>query len=311
VTETIPPAYQSSLVKRKRSTRAEMEARLDALYDIVAEQQPMTVRQVFYQATVRGLIPKTENGYQMVGTALSQMRLSGRLPFAWIADNTRLMRKPTTFRSLESAIRSTAHFYRKALWTDESASYVEIWLEKDALSGVIYPVTSEFDVPLMVARGYASLSFLHGSAEQMAEQDKPCYVYQFGDHDPSGVDAARAIEVRLRELAPDAEIHFERIAVIPEQIDYFGLPSRPTKTTDTRSKKWTGGDSVELDAIAPGELRSMVRECIERHIDVDALAVALVAEESERDALRMFSQSLTNAKSSGHAYASMPIPGRA
>jgi hypothetical protein len=236
--------------KRRRATKAQMEERQLTLLAIVAEQKPMTVRQVFYQATVRGLIPKTENGYQQTVRELGDLRRTGRLPFSWIADMTRWQRRPRAYSSIGDALKETARFYRRRLW-DDAEAYVEVWVEKDALSGVIYPVTSEYDVPLMSAKGYPSLTFLHAAASSMAAEDRPCYVYQFGDHDPSGVDAARAIEETLREMAPDAEIYFERMAVLPRQIDAWRLPTRPTKTTDTRSKKWTGGDSVELDAIDP------------------------------------------------------------
>jgi hypothetical protein len=273
--------------KRLRATKAEMKLRKKRLISIVAEQQPMTVRQVFYQATVRGIVPKTENGYQMVATALAELRRGGSIPFRWIADNTRWVRRPNTYSSIAHALQETAKFYRRSLW-ELAPSYVEIWLEKDALSGVIYPVTSEFDVPLMVARGYPSLSFLHAAATVMSDEERPCFVYQFGDHDPSGVDAARAIEQSLKEMAPDAEIHFERIAATPEQIARLSLPARPTKTTDTRAKKWTGGDSVELDAIDPDTLRALVRDCIERHIDWRQLDVLRVAEQSERQQLAIF-----------------------
>jgi hypothetical protein len=274
---------------RKRSTIEEMQARREALYDIVAEQRPMTVRQVFYQATVRGLIPKTENGYQMVATDLANMRKEGELPYGWIADNTRWMRKPKTFDSMKDALEHTAKFFRRSLWTDAEC-YVEIWLEKDALSGVVMPVTAEYDVPLMVARGYASLSFLNAAAEAMAEEDRPCYIYQLGDHDPSGVDAARHIEERLREMAPDAEIHFERIAVTPEQIKEWDLPSRPTKASDPRTKNWEGGDSVELDAIAPDDLRQIVRDAIEQHIDQYQLDFLKAQEAREKEMLTMFAR---------------------
>jgi hypothetical protein len=274
---------------RRRSTSEEMKARREALYNIVAEQQPMTVRQVFYQATVHGLVPKTENGYQMVATDLGNMRREGELPYGWIADNTRWMRKPTTYDSMEEALQDTAKFYRRGLWKDADA-YVEIWLEKDALSGVVYPVTSEYDVPLMVARGYASLSFLNNAAEALAEEERPCYIYQLGDHDPSGVDAARSIEARLREMAPDAEIHFKRIAVTPQQIAEWNLPSRPTKTSDPRSKNWTGGDSVELDAISPDDLRQLVRDCIEQHVDQDQLDFLREQEAREKEMLGMFAK---------------------
>jgi len=282
-------ALSYTSAKRRRATKAEMESRKSQLVSIVVEQQPMTVRQVFYQATVRGIVPKTENGYQMVATALAELRRDGRIPFRWIADHTRWMRRPRTYSNIAHALRETAKFYRRALW-DHSPSYVEVWIEKDALTGVIMPMTEEFDVPLMSAKGYPSLTFLHSAAAQMAEEDRPCFVYQFGDHDPSGVDAARAIEENLREMAPGAEIHFKRVAVTPEQISEWNLPTRPTKTTDTRSKKWNGGDSVELDAIDPDTLRGLVRDCIERHVDKRKLEIIRVAEESERQQLAMFAR---------------------
>jgi hypothetical protein len=147
----ITTVYQASPVKR-RSTKAEVEQRRNALFDIVKTMYPMTVRQVFYQATVRGIVEKAESGYAKVQTDLTLMRRSGELHYDWLADNTRWQRKPNTFISIEEALKATARLYRKNLWADAD-SYVEIWLEKDALSGVIYPITSMYDVPLMVARG--------------------------------------------------------------------------------------------------------------------------------------------------------------
>ncbi len=156
---------------------------------------------------------------------------------------------------------------------------------------MIFPVTSEFDVPLMVSRGYASLSFLHSAAEDMNLEDRPCYIYHLGDWDPSGQDAARHIEETLRELAPDAEIYFERLAVTRRLIELFGLPSRPTKRSDTRSKNWHG-DSVELDAIHPEELRGIVRCNIEAHLSPEQFKVLKVAEESERGLLQHWAERL-------------------
>ena len=147
--------YQASSIRRQRSTKAEVEARREALFEIIAEMRPMTVRQVFYQATVRGLVEKAESGYAKVQTDLTLMRREGILPYDWLADNTRWQRKPRTFDSVEEALNETARFYRKNLWANAD-SYVEIWLEKDALAGVVLPVTAMFDVPLMVTRGYAS-----------------------------------------------------------------------------------------------------------------------------------------------------------
>jgi hypothetical protein len=258
----------------------------DRLLEIVSTMQPMTVRQVFYQASVRDIIEKSEAGYTKIQTDLVQMRCSGVLPYDWITDNTRWQRKPRTFSSVEEALHNTARYYRKALW-DEQPSHVETWLEKDALAGVILPITGLYDVPLMVARGYASLSFLHSAAEYIADLDVPTHIYHFGDFDPSGVNAGEKIEETLREMAPAAEIHFERVAVTADQIKAWDLPTRPTKRTDSRAKNF-GGISVELDAIDPDRLRSLVEETIQRHLPVEQLQVLKAAEESERELIASF-----------------------
>jgi hypothetical protein len=274
-------SYQASRIKRHRSTKAEVEQRRQELYDIVEAGKPMTVRQVFYQATVHGIVEKAESGYSKVQTDLTLMRRSGELPYGWLADNTRWQRKPNTFSTVSDALEETARLYRKSLWADAD-SYVEVWLEKDALAGVVYPITSRFDVPLMVARGYASLSFLHSAAEYINSLTVPTFLYHLGDFDPSGVNAGEKIEKTLCEMASDADIYFERIAVTEEQIEDWELPTRPTKTSDARAKGF-GGISVELDAIEPNMLRQIVQEAIEQHLPAEQYEVLKAAEESERE----------------------------
>lgn len=121
-----------------------METIRAALYEILADDHPQTVRGVFYQATVRGVVSKTDDakGYGTVQRLLTEMRRSGDIPYAWLADGTRWMRKPTTFSSLEAALRRTAETYRRALW-DDAPIAVELWVEKEALAGVLYEVTHE------------------------------------------------------------------------------------------------------------------------------------------------------------------------
>jgi hypothetical protein len=272
--------YPVRHIKRYRAPKAEVEQRRQSFFEIVSEMRPMTVRQVFYQASVRGIVDKSDAGYNKVQHDLVEMRRAGVLPYDWLADNTRWQRKPHTFDSVEQALNDTASFYRKALWANADA-YVEVWLEKDALSGVVMPVTSKYDVPLMVARGYASLSFLHSAAAFIESLDVPTWIYHFGDFDPSGVNAGEKIKETLIEMAPAAEIHFERVAVTAEQIGDWNLPTRPTKTSDTRSRNF-GDISVELDAIDPSRLRDLVTEVIERHLPPDQFAVLKVAEASER-----------------------------
>ena len=276
--------YSASPIKRSRRTKAAVTSIRDAIRDILEADHPQTVRQVFYALTVRGVVKKVEGEYQQtVIRLLVDMREAGDIPFGWIADHTRWQRKPTTYVGLDACLKATSDFYRRDLWAAMPV-YVEVWCEKDALAGVLVEETAPYDVPLMVARGYSSISFLHSAAKAIEAKGKPARIYHFGDLDPSGQDAARDIEAKLRRYAPEAEIHFERPAVTRAQVEEWSLPSRPTKMTDTRAKKFVG-TSVELDAIPAGKLRELVRGCIERHVDQKQLAVLRAAEESERETL--------------------------
>jgi len=272
--------YGTSPTKVRR-TKADMASIRQALYATLEDDHPATVRQVFYRLVTQGVIAKTEAEYKRtICRLLREMRLAGELPFGWITDNTRWMRKPTTYSSLEHALRRTAEAYRRSLW-DTQEVYVEVWLEKDALAGVLMEETVKWDVPLMVTRGYPSLSYLYEAAEQIRGCGKPAHLYYFGDYDPSGLDITRNVERRLREFAPLADIRFERVAVTPEQITRWQLPTRPTKQSDSRSKGFEGG-SIEVDAIPPRDLRALTRDRIEQHVNHRSLEVLQLAEREER-----------------------------
>jgi hypothetical protein len=117
-------SYVARHIKRRRATKAEVEERREKLFDIIEAMRPMTVRQVFYQATVCGIVEKTEAGYTKVQTDLVLMRKAGDLPYEWLADNTRWQHKPNTFANIEDALKETAASYRKAL---SSRSACAIW----------------------------------------------------------------------------------------------------------------------------------------------------------------------------------------
>lgn len=267
-----------------------MEAIREAIEAAVRKDRPMTVRQVFYRMAVQGVVPKQERrGYNTVQRLLVEMRREGRIPYSWIVDSSRTIRRPTTFDSMEDALRNTARAYRRSLWTDLPV-YIQIWLEKEALTGVLWDVTDRWDVPLWVSRGYTSLSYLHSGAERIQaaiEAGRRVYVYNFGDHDPSGVNAWEKLQETIRAFIDDPQaVEFERVAVTPEQIDAWDLPSRPTKKSDTRSKAWSAGESVEMDAIPPARLKELVRGCVERHIPRRELDYIRAIEEEERQTLR-------------------------
>lgn len=276
---------QSLTTKKSRNRRTgEQYEQLDrAIIDVCRAERPITVRGVFYRVLTTGVIEKSEQEYGVVQRRVLQLRRNGRLPWQWITDGTRFRIKPDTWGSVDQMLADTASSYRRALWHDQDV-YIEVWSEKDAISSVVSPITAEYDVPLMVARGYSSETFLRTSADEIQMVGKPTVIYQLGDHDPSGADAWRVIQEKLTEYAPGCELTFERLAVTPDQIIALELPTRPTKKSDSRSKNFSG-ESVEVDAIPSSILRDLVRGAIEQHIDQHRLEITRIVEEQERTSL--------------------------
>ncbi len=260
---------------------------------------PMTVRQMFYQLETRGYVEKSENGYRLTAKNLVQMRKRGVIGYEFITDNTRWARRAHTFETLEKCLEYTRETYRKSLWVFQPC-YVEIWIEKEALIGVIDEVTMKYDVPLMPCKGYPSETFLFSAAQYIKRQNKPTYIYYFGDFDPTGKDIPRHIEKTLREFG--ADFTFEVMAVTEDQIRDFGLPTRPTKKSDTRAKGWNK-DSVELDAITPKALRELVEVCIVKHMDLKSWNRVLETEKAERETLNNFFKQLGTSTQIYHASA--------
>lgn len=241
----------------------------------------LTLRHLFYRLVSAGTIPKTEAAYNNLLHHTKIMRQKGILPYSVFADNTRLRRKSRTYKSLEDALNFWSNTYRQELWLRQDC-YVEIWSEKDAISNIIVDVTDNYHVPLMVARGFSSLTFLYNAAEEIMDTGKPAFIYHLGDLDPSGVKAAEDIHAKLLEFG--CYVQFERLAVTRDQVEEYSLPTRPTKS-NTHSKGWKG-DSVEIDAMDPGILKSLVRNAIISHIDFDELEKLKADEAVQRDTLR-------------------------
>ena len=286
----------------------------------------MSVRQVFYRLTAQGMIDKTEAEYKgTVCRLLAELRRSGAIPYHWLADSTRWMRRPRTFCSIEEALRRTASTYRRALW-DDAPVCVEIWLEKEALAGVLVEVTDEWDVPLMVTRGYPSISFLYAAGEAIRERSdngQRTEIYYFGDRDPSGLDIDRAIRQGIGESidAPAIPDDFTAADLVdlqrgrqaashtperrdPEEMEFsFDLHAGFTRVavTEAQIREWDlptrptkktdsrakgfAAHSVEVDAIPSHQLRALAQEAIEGHVDHRRLDVLRTYEDEERRVL--------------------------
>jgi hypothetical protein len=287
---TVYPVNGTSTIKRSRRTKAQIEALDDALREIVDQFRPVTVRQVFYQAVNRALVPKSETkGYRVVQRRLVTLRESGSIPHGDIVDGTRYVHGYRRYHDLDEFTTYAAGLYRKDYWSTSEVN-VEVWLEKDALKGVLIPtVVNECGLGLHVTRGFASITYLQEAAEDIERDGRPTYVYVLTDFDPSGVSIAEKVGEELTARAPHSEIIVERLAVDREQIDRWNLPTRPTKASDTRAAKFRrlhSTDSVELDAIPPDELRTLVRNAIDSHMEPWRLRQYRTVEREERETLR-------------------------
>lgn len=281
--------YGTSPVKRHRRTKAELEDIDAAIIVTAAAEQPISVRGLFYRVMSKGLVPKSDAGYSVVQRQALKLRRAGDLPYHWVADGTRWQTKPRTYSSVDDAVDILASSYRRALWDDQDV-HVELWVEKDAIASVVSRTTSKWDVPLMVARGFASESFLWTAGQEILFDRKPAVIFQLGDHDASGVAAWEDTQRKLTEFVGGAvDLSFRRLAVTPEQIETYDLPTRPQKQTDTRAAKFKG-ECVEVDAMPSTALRSIVSEAIEEWIDPEALRLTNIAEESEREGLRALAE---------------------
>ena len=274
-----------------RRTKSEIQAIKVAIVRFAFENRPVSVRQTFYHLVSRNFVEKrdAECG-NTVDRLMVKMRENGELPWEWVRDNSRDIYKPRTFSSAEDALANLIVTYRRKVF-DDLDEYVVIGIEKEALVGVLYEqVTALYDVPLVPLRGFSGVGYLHEDvAKMIALTGKPCRFFYLGDYDPSGNDIARDAELKLRryvrELAPSIDLDFERVAVTQDQIVSLNLPTRPTKTTDTRSKGFVG-ESVEVDAIPPADLRAMVVECIRRVVSDEHLQDITDQEQRDKDLLQ-------------------------
>lgn len=263
-----------------------MDELRQAILDAVHIERPCTVRSCFYRVVSArpDLIDKTETDYGVVQRVTAVMRREGELSFTDIVDGGRRPLLPAGYTSAQEMLRIQARWFRRDISTNQS-TLTMLWVEKDALIGVVEGVTDQFGVTVLSSRGYSSLSLLHDAARRVKQMNRPAVHLNIGDHDPSGADAWRAIQDDMRLfVGPGVPQVFHRVAVTEQQIEELELPTRPTKQSDRRAKNFEGG-SVEADAIPPTVLRDLLRDAIIPFVDLDALDETLEAQREDRECL--------------------------
>jgi hypothetical protein len=282
--------YCAGTIKRYRRTSAELEQLDNQILAVLGEDHPQSVRHVFYRMTNPRLIvpvPKTDhganNGYRVVQDRVKKLRRSGRLPYGWITDATRRGYFVNTYRNASDFLRSMSGHYRADIW-QQSHFHCEVWVESRSIAGVVQDDCEELAVSLYPAGGFSSITLAYDAAQNINYEcgdGRDCVIIYVGDYDPAGVLIDQSIEKEIREhLDPGIKLHFWRLGITEEQLAQYDLPTKPRKESDKRALHIR--ETVEAEAMPTHILRGLLREVIENLLPEGALAVAKVAEQSER-----------------------------
>ena len=251
-----------------RRTNAMMDEFRDIILDVIRAEPKLTLRRLHYALVSRGVQPNVLTSYQNLSAISVEMRRGGSIPRGTFVDNARETLYPNIWDSLAEAVASLIDHYRRSPWTN-SEDRVLVMVEKDALRGVLWPTCSSLGVPLGIARGRASESFLEDMAEvindEASEYAGNLHVGYLGDWDPTGWANPDDIEKRLRGFLDDeSRMTFTRLGLNPAQITALGLPtSMVAKSSDPNYARWPGGTvAVEVDAVPVAELQRIVRDFI-------------------------------------------------
>lgn len=268
----------------KRRTFSWTEHQLDKLNKVLTileeleDYKPLTLRQIYYQLVGKGYIENKVSQYGMLSQLLKHARIEGRIAWEDIEDRVRayhdLRGWETSSDYIKDSLKQFLNNYQRDLLQSQDV-YLEIWIEKDALSSIFTRVAKPYTIPVVVCRGFSSVSFLNDYKDRLSyfQERRPILLY-FGDFDPSGVEMLKAMETTLEEELGVEGIEFKRVALLPEDIVKYELPHSPEalKKTDTRASKHIseyGELAVELDALSPVVLEAKIKEAIEQEIDLE------------------------------------------
>jgi len=255
----------------------------------------LTLRQLYYQFVSRALIANKQSEYKRLGDIINDARLAGKIDWLAITDRTRNLTGLPHWDGPEDIVSASANHFHLDKWKNQD-NRIEVWIEKDALAGVIEGVCKELDVPFFSCRGYTSQSEMWVAARRLIKYDKAGQapvILHLGDHDPSGIDMSRDIEDRIA-LFTEAHrglrrrFEFRRLALNMDQVEKYNPPPNPAKTTDARYAGYQaehGDESWELDALEPKVLADLIRENIEEFRDEDQWSEDLAEEDRHKEDL--------------------------
>jgi hypothetical protein len=299
----------------KRITRL-----INQAIEILDDESPMTVRQLFYRLVSIGSLANCRGDYVKVSRIMTIARNDGRVGWDDIVDRSRADYAPSVWEDAAEYVETIRAGYRKDYWSTQPA-HVEIWVEKDAIVGSIEDLADELGVRVRPGKGFQSTTKVHEIAELFSKITKPIFVYYLGDHDPSGRTAEDELKDRVhRHLLQILDqtigwgdgmfraikgtyFSMERLAIHRADIEKFHLPPLKVKSSDSRAagfQKKYGKNCVELDALPVVELRQRIQAAVEQHLDRDSWERAIAVEKAETQCIIDFAERMrTLPRSSG------------
>lgn len=263
-----------------------------------ADGYDLTLRQLYYQFVSRDIIPNKQSEYNKLGTAINNGRLAGLIDWDSIVDRTRKHESNAHWDSPSDILEDSADQYAIDTRADQD-DYLEVWVEKDALVGVIERACEPLDIGYLSCRGYVSQSAMWRAAMRFVRQErngKACTVLlHLGDHDPSGIDMTRDIQDRLAMFGSSVEV--KRIALNMKQVEEYQPPPNPAKTTDSRYEKYIdeyGEESWELDALDPRVITELITTQAADFTQEKKRKILIKKQENERQEIREIADNWRN-----------------
>lgn len=277
-------AYIEKSFQKKRLDLIAKSNSIIAEYD--RQGFTLTLRQLYYQLVSRDFIPNSQTEYKKLSATISDARLAGLVDWNAIIDRTRNLRANSHWENPAEILKSAIQSYRIDKWADQPYR-PEVWIEKDALVGVIENSCQELDVPYFAARGYNSQSEMWATGHyrfraHLSEGQVPI-IFHLGDHDPSGLDMTRDIVGRLA-LFVGQDIEVRRLALNFDQVEQYSPPPNPAKLADPRAEGYMaefGRSSWELDALSPAVISDLITVAIQSVMDENLWQAAVDRERKE------------------------------
>lgn len=283
------------------------------MQEILAEySEPITLRQLYYQLVARQKIGNNDGYYKKTSRDLTTARENGDIDPSKIEDRGRessdgdYWNDRTAEEFIQVSIRSLSRKYLDydfPRWVGQP-NYVEVWCEKDALRRIMEEIAGKYGVVVSVGKGFTSFTHANDTTQRFVEQQdlgKDCKLLYFGDFDPSGEDMVRDLIGRIHEYGAD-EVTIQKCALTKAQVIEYNLPSDYAKAGDPRSKKFiekNGNICVELDALRPDLLRSMIDTAIQTSINPQIWNDNIDSHERERAKIKTWCEQISLADVGG------------